>query len=96
MYALISFPFYVLPYFSLMMGSQLTGGQKKRRSSRTKQETKTPSKLPGSVSQEPLAFLPNVSKVPLLSEGFFWRKDSLKRLNSPQDPRQSLRGKRIK
>jgi hypothetical protein len=28
---------------------QPTGGQKKRRSSRTKQETKTPSKLPGSV-----------------------------------------------
>jgi hypothetical protein len=29
----------------------------------SKQETKTPSKLSGSVSQETLAFLPNVSKV---------------------------------
>jgi hypothetical protein len=29
-------------------------------------------------------------------KGFFWRKDSLERLNSPQDPRQSLKGKRIK
>jgi hypothetical protein len=69
--------------------SQLGGGQKKRRSSRTKQETKTPSKLPGSVSRETLAFLPNVSKVPSFSavKGFLLEKGQSEKTELPPGPK---------
>jgi hypothetical protein len=69
--------------------TQLTGGQKKRRSSRTKQEIKTPSKLPGSVSRETLAFLPNVSKVPslLAVKGFLLEKGQSGKTELPPGPK---------
>jgi hypothetical protein len=66
--------------------SQPTGRQKKKRSSRTRQETKTPSKLPDFVSRETLASLPNISKVPSLSaiKGFFLKKGQFGKTELPR------------
>jgi hypothetical protein len=69
-----------------------------KRSSRTRQETKTPSKLPGSVSRETLASLPNVSKVPSLSEvkGFLLEKGQSGKTELPPGPKAKPQRKKDK
>jgi hypothetical protein len=78
--------------------TQPTGGQKKRRSSRTRQETKTPSKLPGSVFRETLAFLSNFSKVLSLSavKGFLLEKGQSEKTELPPGPKAKPQKEKIR
>jgi hypothetical protein len=74
---------------------QPTGGQKKKKSTRTFQDTKTPYKTPGGVSREILASLPSVTKVPSLSEikGFLLEKGQSNRAELPPKPQAKCQEK---